>query len=316
MTAYKGLDDLLAAGRQPRRLTGDQVPAFFAKIRARLFGPAPVDGPPVERLSHEQAQPAAPSARPPFPIDAFPSKVAAFARLVATAMGCPLDFPGLGILVVSGAAIGAARSLKVKEGWHEKPGMYAVIVSRPGTAKTPALKAIIGPFYEEQDRLDQGHEAALKKYKQDMEAYKQWRESEDGEPPPNKPTEPPPMRHLFVADTTVEALGPILKENRKGILLFRDELTAWVRGLDQYKGKGTDRQFFSFLLVVRNGQGGQKKRTPETNHHSPPFRIRFGRYPARPLGRTRGPGRARGRVHPPRLILFPAGGGHQRVDRG
>jgi hypothetical protein len=52
------------------------------------------------------------------------------------------------------------------------------------------------------------------------------------------------LRHVFVSDTTVESLAANLEENRKGILLFRDELTAWVRGLDQYKGRGTDRQFF------------------------------------------------------------------------
>jgi hypothetical protein len=42
----------------------------------------------------------------------------------------------------------------------------------------------------------------------------------------------------------VEGLAANLQENRKGILLFRDEVTAWVLSLDMYKGKGTDRQFF------------------------------------------------------------------------
>src|SRR5262249_4503197 len=179
--------------------------------------------------------------------DVFPGPVANFVRKVAAAMGCPSDFPGLGVLVVSGAAIGAARSLMVKGGGHEKPGMYAVIVSRPGTAKTPALKTIMSTMYERQDRLDQNYTAALRQYRKDVDAVKQWKPSEEGETPPEKPAEPPPMRHVFAADTTVEALAANLKDNRKGILVFRDELPAWVRGLNQYKGRGTDRQFYMSL---------------------------------------------------------------------
>src|SRR5262249_5007939 len=142
---YKGLDDLLAAGAKPRRHKGAEVGALFAAIRSQLFAPPNTDTVPVAVTAGVP-----PVDRPPFPVGVFPGPVADFARKAATAMGCPSDFPGLGLLVLSGAAIGAARSLMVKGGWHEKPGMYAVIVSRPGTAKTPALKAIMGPMYEEQ----------------------------------------------------------------------------------------------------------------------------------------------------------------------
>jgi hypothetical protein len=182
--------------------------------------------------------------RPPFPVDVFPEKVARFARRVAAAMGCALDFPGVAALVISGAAIGAARSLYVKGGWEEKPGMYAVIVSPPGTAKTPALKALMAPIYSEQDRLCQDHRAAAIKYKDDDRTYKRAlkKDEEGGDPVP--PEKPPPLRHLYANDTTVEALACNLDDNRKGLLVFRDELTAWVRAMDMYKGRGTDRQFF------------------------------------------------------------------------
>jgi hypothetical protein len=239
MSLYKGIDDLLTAGGAPRRLRGAEVEAFFKATRDRLYAPLNTGTVPVA-----VANCVAPGYRPPFPVDVFPGPVANFVKKVAAAMGCPSDFPGLATLVVSGAAIGAARSLKVKGGWEEKPGMYAVIVSRPGTAKTPALKAIMGPIYEEQDLLDQNYAAALRQFKKDTEAYKKWQPSEDDETRPDEPTEPPPMRHIFAADTTVEALAKNLKDNPKGILVFRDELTAWVRGLDQYKARGTDRQSY------------------------------------------------------------------------
>jgi hypothetical protein len=257
---YKGLDDLLAAGGKPRRLRGAEVDAFFAQARAQLFapltpgwgaGPAPV---PAE-LEAE---------RPPFPAEVFPTRVANFVRRVSAAMACPVDFPALGALVVSASAVGAARSLEVKGGWAEKPGMYAVIVSKPGTTKTPALRTVMAPIYEAQDRLHEEHKAAVRKYREDMEAYRQAAQApEAGGPPPERPAEPGAMPHLFAVDTTTEALARNLLDNRKGILVFRDEASGWVRSLDMYRSRGADRQLYlslwsaELLKVDRRGHHDQ-----------------------------------------------------------
>src|SRR5262249_49182562 len=143
--------------------------------------------------------------------------------------------------VVAGAAIGAARALRVKGGWHERPGMYAVVVSPPGTTKTAALRTVMGPVYEAQERLWVHYQAAQRRYRADLRDCK--RAPKDVYPPGALPEEPPPLRHVFVADTTVEELANNLKDSAK-VILFRDELTGWVRSMDMYHGRGTDRQFF------------------------------------------------------------------------
>ena len=54
------------------------------------------------------------------------------------------------------------------------------------------------------------------------------------------------MQRSITSDCTVEKLGTMLDENPRGIGLLRDEITAWLRSMDQYRAqkKGTDAQFF------------------------------------------------------------------------
>jgi len=56
------------------------------------------------------------------------------------------------------------------------------------------------------------------------------------------------MGRSVASDTTVEALVSILEANPRGLLVHKDELTGWVRSMDQYKGgKGSDRQHWLSL---------------------------------------------------------------------
>ena len=60
-----------------------------------------------------------------------------------------------------------------------------------------------------------------------------------------QPTKPPELRRVLVGDVTTEALAKILAANPRGVLMARDEISSWLRGMNQYKGgKGTDRQFY------------------------------------------------------------------------
>jgi len=62
--------------------------------------------------------------------------------------------------------------------------------------------------------------------------------------------EPSAVRYV-VNDSTVEKLGELLNQNPHGLLLFRDELTGWLRTLDR-EGHENDRAFY---LEAWNGNG-------------------------------------------------------------
>jgi hypothetical protein len=88
----------------------------------------------------------------PFPLDVLPLTLARFAEDVALAKTCPPDYIAVPLLAVAGAAIGASRALEIKQGWRERPCLYAAVIGPPGSAKTPALKAVAAPVYAEQTR--------------------------------------------------------------------------------------------------------------------------------------------------------------------
>jgi hypothetical protein len=165
----------------------------------------------------------------PFPADVFPGPLQEFVEQTAAALNCPADYVGVPMVAVAGAAIGATRCLEVKPGWQERPGVYAAVIGPPGSAKSPALRAVAAPVYAEQARR-------LASYRR---TKVQWEEGgENGQPPK--------LDTVFIADVTVEKLAGVLADNPRGVVLVRDELTAWIGGMDQYraKGRGGDRQFY------------------------------------------------------------------------
>jgi hypothetical protein len=164
-----------------------------------------------------------------FPLDVFPRPLEQFAAEVAWAKNCPSDYAAVPMLVVAGAAIGASRSLRIKDGWFERPSLFAAVIGPPGSTKTPALHDAATPVYTRQSRN-------FAHYRRQRTA---WEEGDQKQPPPRLET-------VYVNDVTIEKLVGILRDNPRGVALIRDELTGWVASLDQYraKGRGADRQTY------------------------------------------------------------------------
>src|SRR5262249_56916394 len=48
-------------------------------------------------------------------------------------------------------------------------------------------------------------------------------------------------RQLVVADATLEAMADVVAGNPRGVILWRDELAAWLANLGRYAHGGSDR---------------------------------------------------------------------------
>lgn len=207
----------------------------------------------------------------PFPITALPEPVKSFIENGARAIGCDASFLALPMVVAIGAAIGNTRRLQLKPGWSAPPIIWGAIVGESGSAKSPAFKLVMRPVRELQKKALERHTEAMKKYEMDLARWEKemttWRRDKKNiGDPPEKPKMPQAER-LIVSDTTVEALAPILLENRRGVLMARDELAGWIGSFDRYSGKGKASSDSANWLPMFNAESiivDRKSGTPRT----------------------------------------------------
>ena len=168
----------------------------------------------------------------PFPVEVFPEALKRFCLGAARVTLTPPDIVGASMLAVASAAIGQSVQLSLKRTWKESTLLYVLIVADPGRKKSPASTLVIAPLM----KID----AQLRNQCREEQAI--WDADRKDK---NKETRTPPLqRCAIVKDITRETLVAILADNPRGVLVDPDEATSWVASFNEYKAKGSDRQFW------------------------------------------------------------------------
>jgi hypothetical protein len=177
----------------------------------------------------------------PFPTEVFPDEIAKYVKAIAKAVQCPIDYVGCTVLGIASGTMGMSVNVKIDEGFVEAANLNIAIVGEPGTRKSPIRKLLGGPVFEIDDRNREIYTEAKRLYEHQLQQWEAEKKGDRGPAPI-----PPTMVELFVDDATVEGVADVLHRNRRGILIFRDELTAWVNSLNAYRsgGKGADSEFW------------------------------------------------------------------------
>lgn len=177
----------------------------------------------------------------PFPTKLLPEPLRAFVVEGARSIGCALCFFALPVLASIAAAIGTTRRIRLKRDWAEPAIVWTGIIGDSGSLKSPALEHALEPIRRVQNEafkryMDEqnDYDKSLTEYEADVHDWKRAGKKK-GEPAPTKP-EAPVAERFVVADITVEALATILANNPRGLLLARDELAAFFKSFDAYKG--------------------------------------------------------------------------------
>jgi putative DNA primase/helicase len=216
-----------------------------------------------------------PDALPPVPkLDAemLPESLRPWLVDVAERMQCPLEYPAIGALVALSSVVGRQIGIRprLRDNWTVVPNLWGAVVGRPGLMKTPALSEAVATV----NALEASARVEWERIKQDHEVQELLRDAEgkatkravekamrngDRQKAQDlaiaqacEESDQPKRRRYITSDTTVEALGELLSSNPKGILVFRDELTGWLKDLER-EGRESSRAFY---LESWNGSGG------------------------------------------------------------
>jgi hypothetical protein len=157
-------------------------------------------------------------------------------------------------LSVLSGALGLNYKYKLDNGWEGFSTLYMAMVGRASISKSPTFNFAKKP-------VDDWERELWAKYEQELA---EWNFQKAQESKKEKFTEPRPVRNrVMISDATIEALMKVHNQNKKGLLLFRDELIGWLRSFNGYKGgKGSDQQNYLQIwdnLAIINDRAGREE---------------------------------------------------------
>jgi len=201
-----------------------------------------------------------PSAEP-FAPELLPEVFRPWITDIADRMQCPPDYPAIAAMVGLAGTVGKQIGIRPKrqDDWKVTPNLWGGVIGRPGVMKSPALTEILKPLQRLEIAARERHDEALKEFDMCAMVREEGKQVARGkiraalknghdtahiarEALDNEQSEPI-RRRFLVNDPTVEKLGELLNQTPNGLLLFRDELTGFLRTLDK-EGHENARAFY------------------------------------------------------------------------
>lgn len=183
------------------------------------------------------------------PVDCFPPVLAQFIEHASRSIGCDPSFIAMPLLSIVGSLIGMTRELFFKNDYRVPPILWTAVIGESGTGKSPGFNAALKPLLRLQTLDEQKNRELLSNYDRDVityeAAHKKWAQqlNKSDTIPPDEPEKPehPPIKAHCIDDATTEKLADMFKDNPKGILQHKDELSGLFGSFDKYTGaKGSD----------------------------------------------------------------------------
>lgn len=195
---------------------------------------------------------------PAFPERLMPEALRPWVQDASDRMQCPPDFLAVAAIVSMGAVVGRACGIKPRrfDDWTLVANLWGAVVARSGQMKTPAIEQALAPIKRLEAQAQEKNRQSIKDYEFQARVLKA--RQADAEKKLAKATgdelialrevleqevQPPGARRLMTVDATIEKMGVILRDNPRGILQYRDELTGFLASMSR-EGHESDRAFY------------------------------------------------------------------------
>ena len=179
---------------------------------------------------------------PSFPLEIFPKAIRDIIEALEEYENYNVDFTSASFLTVFAAAMGNTWSVRFMTGWISRPIIYMVLVGSPSCGKTPPLQQAVAPLL----KLDGEYDMI---YCKEMETYRRWErmsaKQRERHSLPEEMKMPQRKCHVVV-DSTVEALIGALRDNPRGVLIYKDEIDSLLSNFNRYNS--SDEGYFLSLF--------------------------------------------------------------------
>lgn len=251
----------------------DRGGAKGAKSPSGTFGASTTDDEARDGWAERQPLPPESPRVPTLPIAMVPAPLREWIVDLADLTKLPVEMIATPAITAAGAVVG--RNLGIRPGRFDDfvtvPNLWGAIIARPGWLKSAAVKEgfrpinrLVAAAIEAFTAAERDAAVARERIGAEIDAFKaRMRESAkkdhdlaELEAAMRAKREElreatPKERRYLTHDATVEKLGELLRDNPRGLLILRDELSGWMRNLDK-AGREGDREFF---LEAWNGTG-------------------------------------------------------------
>lgn len=184
-----------------------------------------------------------------FPIEVFPNDYQAYINETYHTLGYSKDYTACAMISAIATCVGNKMKVKVKNGYIDSPIFWFAIVGSRGANKTHPLAAVIKPF----KKIESNN---FEKYKHLILEWNALKEDD------KRGKQKPQFNQIMISDFTIEALQGALFYNKKGILVYKDELIGFFKDMNKYKKSGGDEEFF--LESFNNGSFTINRKTQDT----------------------------------------------------
>jgi len=142
---------------------------------------------------------------PPFPLDLVPQPWRDWVNDTASSAGAPADYVVQAVLAGLAGLCGAGVAVRITPVWSEPLVLWQMAIGGPSSGKSRALASmhrLLGSIEEERRAHDDGR-----------------REHHESQ--------------VVTAEITLEAVGDIVRANPRGVIVWRDEASAWLGELGE-----------------------------------------------------------------------------------
>ena len=192
-----------------------------------------------------------------FPYDIFPQVLQnyIFAHRIQH------EYIGNFLLSAVSSALGNSVTLQASNSYKVKPVIYMAVVAPSGGGKSPAMKVAFRAVDEMNIKL-------YMTYKDLKKEYNQLKSNHDKDKKANKLPEEPILSQILIKDSTIEMVIKILSDNPSGCVIYADELSGFIKRIDQYK-QGDEVQ--KWLELWSGGSVLMQRISRESNLVKDPF---------------------------------------------